>query len=719
MRVKCVLSSAATQRAVRPRHAIGVVPFPRATPMSNHEGAASTNGNGNGLRVLGAHAHAHAHARLAEAPAIAHAPTSIPRATRTPTPAPDSPVAGGRSVRCLGPVPDLEHHLPPDWWRTLFNAVYLKTDGDFVENAELTRGEVDRILQASGLGKDDRVLDLCCGQGRHALEIARRGFAHVTGVDRSRYLVRLARRRAQTEKSPTVFREGDARTARLKENSFDAVLILGNSFGYFDSPDDDRRVLASVARWLRPGGTLVLDLADGDYLRTHYEPRSWEWIDQHQLVCRERSLSADGSRLVCREVVVDAETGVIADQFYAERLYSFEQLRQLLEAEGFQGVRLHGNQESHHDARDPGMLARRFLVTTMVAKRPNGHTTGAVAFPDVTVLMGDPRLPDSVKLGGRFNAEDMDTINRLQEALTRLPDYKFTYIDNHATLLSTLQRERPSFVFNLCDEGFDNDALKELHVPSVLEMLGIPYSGSGPTCLGLCYDKGLVGAIAQSLDVPVPRETFVAASDMGGTIPAVFPALIKPALGDSSLGITEASVVNSPEEAVRQLKALRASLPGRDVLVQEYLTGTEYTVAIVGNIGLGHTVLPILEVDYSGLPKGLPPILSYASKWDPDSPYWTQIKYQETTASEEVQRALIDGSVRLFERLGCRDYARFDFRADAQGVPKLLEVNPNPGWCWDGKLNLMAEFAGFAYRDLLRMILEAAQQRYIAGKQQL
>ena len=70
----------------------------------------------------------------------------------------------------------------------------------------------------------------------------------------------------------------------------------------------------------------------------------------------------------------------------------------------------------------------------------------------------------------------------------------------------------------------------------------------------------------------------------------------------------------------------------------------------------------------------------------------------------------------LFERLGCRDYARFDFRADAAGEVKLLEVNPNPGWCWDGKLNLMAEMAGLRYSDLLRLILEAAEERVAAQR---
>ena len=71
--------------------------------------------------------------------------------------------------------------------------------------------------------------------------------------------------------------------------------------------------------------------------------------------------------------------------------------------------------------------------------------------------------------------------------------------------------------------------------------------------------------------------------------------------------------------------------------------------------------------------------------------------------------------MRLFERLGCRDYARFDFRADANGEMKLLEVNPNPGWCWDGKMNLMAGFAGMTYSEMLLDIIEAAEARYAAA----
>ena len=110
----------------------------------------------------------------------------------------------------------------------------------------------------------------------------------------------------------------------------------------------------------------------------------------------------------------------------------------------------------------------------------------------------------------------------------------------------------------------------------------------------------------------------------------------------------------------------------------------------------------------------MPRILGYESKWIPTSAYWNQIRYKEAELDEDVRRQLSDWSSLLFERLACRDYARFDFRADSSGTIKLLEVNPNPGWCWDGKMNIMAGFEGLSYSEMLGMILEAAQQRVAA-----
>ena len=639
--------------------------------------------------------------------------TDLPEGKRMESagrPGTDSP-AGPRT---LGPVPDLERHLPIDWWRTLFNSVYLKTDGDVVENDANTAREVDFLIGAVGLETNDRILDLCCGQGRHCLELARRGFRHVVGVDRSRYLIRLARRRASTQQLHVSFHEGDARKFRLKQKAFHCVALLGNSFGYFDRMEDDLAVLHAVKRVLASGGSIVLDITDGDWMRDHFEARSWEWIDQEHLVCRERTLSTDQSRLITREVVVHAERGVIVDQFYAERLYSSESIVRLLEQAGFVNVREHASLQADSDRnQDLGMMAHRFLLT---AKSPLSTPTQhhrKQLFPGVTVLFGDPRLPDRCKRDGQFNPEDFTTLGKLKDALGELSGYSFRYLDHHGSLMTDLRQERPEFVLNLCDEGFDNDPFKELHVPAVLEMLDVPYSGAGPACLGMCYNKSHVRSIAQMLEVPTPLESYVDADDQSATIPSILPALLKPVYGDSSVGITVESIVSSPRALIARLEIMRNEFPEIPLLIQEYLTGNEYSVGIIGNPGIGYRFLPVLEVDYSGLEAGLPPILGYESKWLPDSPYWTQIQYHAADLDEQTTRQLYDYSSMLFERLGCRDYARFDFRADAAGQIKLLEVNPNPGWCWDGKMNFMAGYAGMRYADLLKAILETAQSRYL------
>ncbi|NQU45426.1 methyltransferase domain-containing protein, partial [bacterium] len=588
-------------------------------------------------------------------------------------------------TRTLGPVSDLERHLPSEWWKTLFNSLYVKTDGDVVENPENTRRDVDMIVRLARLEPNDRILDMCCGQGRHSLELAERGFRHVTGMDRSRYLIRLARKRARAGGLSVHFHEGDARKLRWKNEPFHCVTLMGNSFGYFEHPADDEAVLGNVARVLVPQGTLVLDIVEGEWMRDHFEARSWEWIDKDHFVCRERALSKDRRRIVTREVITHAEKGIIADQFYAERVYTREQIHELLEKVGYQTVRLHGTVESESTrGQDLGMMAHRLILTaTAPPRKATAVARSAPAFQCITVLQGDPSLPDKVKNEGVFNSEDMDTIDRMKEALAELGEFRFRYLDNHQNLIRALVSEPPDFVFNLCDEGFLNDAFLELHVPAVLEMLQVPYSGAGPACLGLCYNKNLVRAIAESLEVPVPMESYLGADDNAPTLPSTFPALIKPNYGDSSIGITQHAVVRSADELLNHVNWIRHTLGSVSILVQEFLTGPEYSVGVVGNPGMTYKVLPVLEVDYSGLDPDLPQILGYESKWMPDSPYWTQIRYKEAELDDESQRRLLDYSNALFERLGCRDYARFDFRADSEGNIKLLEANPNPGWCWD------------------------------------
>ncbi|MCF8473457.1 MAG: methyltransferase domain-containing protein [Emcibacter sp.] len=613
--------------------------------------------------------------------------------------------------RTLGPLSDLERHLPEEWWRSLFNAVYLSTDGDVVENDENTHREVDLLVEALNLKNTDKILDLCCGQGRHTIELAKRGYKNLTGLDRSNYLIRLAKRRAKSADLVVQFKEGDARRFSLPENSFDGVFMMGNSFGYFDREEDDLAVLSSIKKVLKSEGKIAIDLVDGDWIRQNFEPRSWEWIDKNQFVCRERSLSSNGDKLISREVVTHAEHGVIADQFYAERLYSKSRIEKLLKEAGFSDIVIHAEIEtlSSRDE-DLGMMARRNFLTARGPLKAAVKTTKK-ALIDVTVLLGDPQLPDSVKLEGQFNADDFVTIHKLKEALSKIEGFHFRYIDNHATLQNSLKGLPSAFVLNFCDEGYSNKASLELHVPAYLEMLNIPYSGANPQSLAICYNKAIVRYVAMACDIPVPLETYFGSEDQAFTIPSILPALIKPCEGDSSIGITSKAVVYNANEGIDYITHLQEILPGIPILVQEFLKGREFSVGLIGNVGLGFKALPILEVDYSELDEGLPPILGYESKWDPSSPYWTEIKYKQATIADEQYRNLVDWSKNLFERLGCRDYARFDFRADAEGTIKLLEVNPNPGWCWDGKLNLMASFAGYDYSGLLKLIIDATMGR--------
>jgi D-alanine-D-alanine ligase len=612
--------------------------------------------------------------------------------------------------RTIGPVSDLEKHLPTEWWRTLFNSIYLKTDGDVVENSANTISDVDLLLSSVWLQKDSFVLDLCCGQGRHTMELASRGYKNLTGLDRSNYLIRLARKRAKTQGYNINFMEGDARKIRVKESSMDCVIVMGNSFGYFEKQEDDKAVLNSIKRALKSNGTLVLDIVDGEWMKTHYEPRSWEWIDASHFVCRERSLATDGRRIISREVVTNSEIGVITDQFYAERVYSLAEIKELLEDLGFTDVIHRANIQSDSDRnQDLGMMANRLFIT---AKAPAKQVKSSPQLKtlDLTVVMGDPRLPDSVKKNGVFNEEDFATIDKLKRALERIPNLKANFVNQHSTLINKLKTLETDLVLNLCDEGFENDATKELHVPAYLEMLGIPYTGAGPNSLGICYNKSMVRAIAASVDVPVPLESYYDPADQSASIPSILPALLKPNCGDSSIGITKDAVVYDAESLVNYIDTLKEIVPGVPILIQEFLAGNEYSVGIIGNPGR-YEILPVLEVDYSSLPDDLPKILSYESKWLPDSPYWTEIKYKEADLSEEAYRNIVDYSKKLFAKLECRDYARFDFRADADGTIKLLEVNPNPGWCWDGKLNFMAEFAGITYHELLEKIINSAVER--------
>ncbi|MFW5656249.1 MAG: methyltransferase domain-containing protein [Bacteroidota bacterium] len=622
---------------------------------------------------------------------------------------------GKSIIPSYGPVSNLEEFLQPDWWRRIFNSMYLKTDADVVEDRSITATELDMFSRILELSPEDKILDLACGQGRHVLELARRGYKNLFGLDRSHYLINKAKQINAAEGLPVTFREGDARKLPFPTDNFDVVMILGNSFGYFERIDDDIKILKEVLRVLKPNGKFLLDVADGNFLRENFNPRSWEWIDKNHFVCRERSLASDRERLISREVISNIKKGVIVDQFYAERLYSKETLSALLKTAGFKNILENDNYNTDSSRnQDLGMMERRIIISSQAVKAwsPVKQKLGQVK--NVAVLLGDPNKNDIVKPEAVFDEDDYNTIDQLKLALSALPDYKFTYLNNHDTLIPTLQKMRTQIdlVFNLCDEGFNNDARSELHVPALLEMLKLPYTGSNPQCLAYCYDKSLIRGIAKEMDIPVADAFYIKPEDNVFEMQIEFPVIAKPNFGDSSFGITQRSVAYNVEELNDAILKTRNKLGyDKPILVEEFLPGKDLTVGIIGNPPETYNVLPVIEEDYSQLPEGLPQICGYEAKWLQDSPYFTNLRSIEANLDPETEKQIVTWCLRLSERLDCRDYVRFDWRLDGKGVPKLLEVNPNPGWCWDGHLAKMAAFQNMSYSSMLNVILEAATQR--------
>ncbi len=333
----------------------------------------------------------------------------------------------------------------------------------------------------------------------------------------------------------------------------------------------------------------------------------------------------------------------------------------------------------------------------------------------IAVITGDPSLPDPTKLGQSYGPEDLKVHEEMRKAFATIAGLETRVFERHASLFDDLRAYRPELVVNFCDTGFENRPEQEIHVATQLELLGLPYTGAPPRGMLLCFDKQIVRLVAEALGVAVPAERYVDAADVRDARIETFPALIKPNAADGSVGITKDAVVENPEEARAYLAWLAEALPGRDVLVQEYLPGPEYGLGVIGNADSGLAALPMLEVDFSRLPEGCAPILSFESKADPGSPYWRDIRYRPAGLARDAQQALADRCRRLFERLSLRDYGRFDFRTAADGRVCLMEVNPNPAWAYDAKLAIMADMNGWSYAQLLERLVATAWARVRRG----
>ncbi len=340
----------------------------------------------------------------------------------------------------------------------------------------------------------------------------------------------------------------------------------------------------------------------------------------------------------------------------------------------------------------------------------------------IVVLLGDRRLFDPVAPGGVWDDDDFETIDLLKKALTELEGYEFQYLDNHLTLIDDLKalkgKGKVDIAFNLLDEGYYNDPRKEMHVAALLEILGIPYTGASPQSMAIRLDKGIVKGIARNLGVPVANGLLI---DVGEPVPKElpkgldFPVFVKPNNTDAGQGITRKSICNNISEIEAKVAELRQDLcKTMPILIEEFLSGKDLTTGIVGNPGLKNFIqLPIAEEDYSMIPADLPRLCGWESKWDPSSPYWNT-KSIRADLPLETRKIIEEGTKRMFVYTECRDYARFDWRLNSKGEPRLLDVNCNPGWCWDGHMAKLSAMVGISYPQMLGKILDSAFERIAA-----
>lgn len=248
----------------------------------------------------------------------------------------------------------------PDWWKHIFDETYLITDARSVCDDELTCREVDFLEKVLKVDKSWPILDLCGGQGRHALEFSRRGFQNVTVLDYSKYLINLGKEKARREGLNTLFVRKDARDTDLASGQFKIIIVMASSFGYFVDECENEKILLEASRLLMSGGTLLLDLPNKDYVIKNFSPESWHEADDDIVVCRQRRLEED--LLYSREKVISKSRGGIRDETYCTRLYSEEKIVEMLVSSGFSSIDVQKDYRSHEKRGDYGCMTNRMIV---------------------------------------------------------------------------------------------------------------------------------------------------------------------------------------------------------------------------------------------------------------------------------------------------------------------------------------------------------------------
>jgi len=272
---------------------------------------------------------------------------------------------------------------------------------------------------------------------------------------------------------------------------------------------------------------------------------------------------------------------------------------------------------------------------------------------------------------------------------------------------------KPDIVFNFA-EGLIG-VNRESHMPAMLEMLQLPFTGSDALTLGICLDKSRAKEILTYHRIPNAR--FLVADQMDDikNTNFDFPLIVKPISEGSSKGIFSSSFVKNTKELEDEVSRILISY-NQPALIEEFLPGREFTVAVLGN-GNEAEVLPIIEIRYEDFPEDVVPLYSYEAKWILDTKENNFDVFECPARLDSIlEKKIKDTVLRTYNVLKCKDWSRIDIRLDKNGVPNIIEINPLPGIMPDPNENSSfpkaARAAGMNYNQMIQRVLYSAAKRY-------
>jgi D-alanine-D-alanine ligase len=273
----------------------------------------------------------------------------------------------------------------------------------------------------------------------------------------------------------------------------------------------------------------------------------------------------------------------------------------------------------------------------------------------------------------------------------------------------TLQSLQVDLVFNLF-EGFCGYPETEALVPEFLSEVAIPYTGCPATALRLALDKAKTKVVLKAAGIQTPDFQLMNPETLH-MFQLQYPCIVKPRSEDGSHGLSSESIVDDFAALEKQVRFVTNSYNG-GALVEEFIDGREFNATVLGNSECA--VLPVSEIVYS-LPPGMPRIVTFAAKWEPDSLYFqsTRVVCPADISAEEREN-IAQTVVAAFRLIGCQGYARADMRMNREGRLNVIEVNPNPDISPGNGAARQAEASGMTYTQFVEKILQLA----LEGKQQ-